>query len=188
MPQMKSLRSFRLATLSGHIYQIKAGEPIFIHPQCVGDAMQQGCVPVDEADMPFIEDMERARSDFHGDVRRSLIYMAIDAIMKDNNLKEFGGSGQPKHEAVAERLGIVTNAKEISDMFQLYTTAKSEGKDIELHPEAHMALRVIEATSRRDLDTLASEMGVAAKDAKGLDAKALRKLLLSKVSGASVTE
>lgn len=183
MPNMISLRSFRLATTKGYIYQFIANEPLFVHPECVTDAMAQGCVPADAEDAPFIEDMGRATVDFAGDVRQSLIFMAISAIVDANNVAEFTAAGYPKPTAVSDRLGIVTNEAEVSNLYRLYTTAKSEGRELDLHPKAHMALRVIEATNRRDLDMLASELEVTAKQAKGLDGRALRKLLLTKLSG-----
>jgi hypothetical protein len=182
MPMMISLRSFRLASLTGHIYQVKANVPRMIADACVPEAMALGMVPVDGADAPFHDDTSRARVEFEGDMRKSLVYMAIKAIAEANDVKEFAG-GTPKAEAVGNRLGITIGAKEVRAMYQLYTTAKSEGRTMELVPQAHMALRVIEATDRNDLVAVGKEMGFEHEEVSSLAVRELRKLLLTKLNG-----
>jgi hypothetical protein len=185
MPNMKSLRSFRLASLTGHIYNVKANEPIMIADSCVSEAMASGMVPVDEADVPFNDDTSTARVEFEGDMRKSLVYMAVEAIVKENDVKEFA-AGVPKAAAVGDRLGITIGDKEVRAMFQLYNTAKSEGRAITLLPQAHMALRVIEATDRNDLIAMGKEMGFEHKEVNSLAVRDLRKLLLTKLNGIAV--
>lgn len=182
MPMMKSLRSFRLASTSGHIYQITANEPIMIDPVVVPEAMQAGCVPVDAADTPFYDDLSKSRVEFEGDLRRSLIYMAIDVLVTRNDANDFA-AGVPKAAAITERIGALVSEKEARAVYQLYTTAKSEGRNIELHQNAHMVMRVLEADDRNDLVALGKELSVPAKEMSGMSARDLRKLLLTKLNG-----
>lgn len=185
MPQMISLRNFRLASLSGHVIQVKAKEPFDCPDDVVEEAMKAGCAPANAEDQPFYDDLSRAKVDFHGDLRRSMVFMAISAIVKDNNVKHFDGGGLPKAAVISDRLGYDVTPKEVGAVYQIYLSCKSEGTTFELHPQAQHVMRVVEATDRAELMLLADEFGIEEGKAKGMSARDLRKLLLSKLNGAA---
>lgn len=183
MPLMRSLRAFRLATTTGHVILFKPDTPVFVPDVAVSEAMQAGCVPVDESDTPFIEDLSRAKVEFQGDVRRSMVYLAVKAVVERNNAKEFDGGGTPKASVISDALGFEIGNKEVQDVFQLYLQAKNEDVEFALHPHADNIQLILLADTKGELLQLAEEFGVDAAKAKGLVMRDLRKLLLTKFSG-----
>lgn len=183
MPEMISLRKFRLETTLGHVIQFESKKPKYVPDDAVADAMKHGCVPADESDTPFFEDMSRAKVEFQGDVRKSLIYLAVKQTVEKNDHRQFDGADNPKHEVLSDLLGFEVFPQEAVAMFQQYLSAKKEGIEFPLHPAAVNVQRVMECSSKTDLVDLAVEFDVPEKKAKGLVAKDLRKLLLVKFSG-----
>lgn len=184
MPNMISLRSFRLETTKGHVLAFTAKEPKFVPAAVVSEAMAAGCVPADEADQPFYDDLTRARVEFVGDVRNSMLYLAVKAVIEKNDVtKDFDGSGVPKHESVSAALGFEVFQPEVTAIYQQYLQVQAENIEFPLHPAAPNIQRILEASSKAELVDLAVEFGHDEKKAKGLSARDLRKMLLVKLSG-----
>ncbi|HRO60510.1 MAG TPA: hypothetical protein PKZ27_02755 [Rhodocyclaceae bacterium] len=188
MPQMISLRKFRLATTKGHVILFQPKTPTFVPDDAVSEAMQNGCVPADETETPFIEDFTRSKVEFQGDVRKSLIFIAVRQVAERNNHKDFDGAAVPRANVVSELLGFEVFPQEIVDIYRQYLQAKQEGIEYPLHPSAPNVQRVIDANSKAELVELANEFGVDPEKAKGLVARDLRKLLLVKFSGIAAGE
>lgn len=183
MPDFISLRSFRLESTTGHTAVFEANVPRFIPDALVAEAMAKGCVPVDKSDIPFYEDQTRAKVEFTGDVRKSMIYLAVKHLAEKNNVKDFDGGGTPKTASVAKLIGYDVFRPEITDAYQQYLQYTSENREYALHPQAHNILKVIQAEDRAELVDLAEEFGVEKAKAKGLQVRDLRKMLLVKLSG-----
>lgn len=183
MPDFISLRSFRLESTTGHVAIFEANKPRFIPDALVPAAMAAGCVPVNAADTPFYEDQSRAKVEFTGDIRKSMIFLAVKHIAEQNNVKDFDGGGTPKTAVVSGLIGYEVARKEVVDLFQQYLQLKSEGQEYAMHPQAHNIMKVIQAEDRDDLVSIAEEFGVPTDKAKGLQMRDLRKLLLVKLSG-----
>ena len=186
MPEMLSLRTFRLASLSGHVVQFEANTPRRVPEEAVAEAMAKGCVPVDQADIPFYEDLTRSKVDFQGDLRKSLIFLAAQAVAKENNVKNFDGGGIPRASVISERLGYDVTAKEVLPVYQLLLQVKNGESEFVVHAKAEHVMRVVEASERAELLLLADEFGIDEKKAKGLQSRELRKLLLTKLNGAAL--
>lgn len=186
MPEMISLRTFTLATKTGHTIRFEAKVPRNVPDIVVADAMQAGCVPTDEAAVPFYEDTKKAYVEFQGDVRRSMLYLAVKMIAERNKASDFDAGGVPKTAVVSNILGeMEIGRKEIVDIYQQFCTAKSEDREFALHPHAQNILRVLESESKDELILLADEFGIDGKRAKGLSMKDLRRMLLVKFNGVS---
>lgn len=184
MPKMISLRNFRLESTKGHVLLFVANEPKDVPTALVSEAMAAGCGMADPADAPFYDDLTRARVEFTGDVRKSMIYLAIQAIAEKNDVKkDFDGSGTPKHEAVSDMLGFDVVQSEVTDVFQQYMQVLAGDIEYPLHPAAANIQRVLEAGSKNELVALATEFAVDKEKTKGLTVRDLRKLLLVKFSG-----
>lgn len=183
MPELISLRSFRLESTSGHVIQFEAKVPKYVPDAAVSEAMAAGCVPTSAAEVPFHEDLQRAKVEFTGDVRKSMIFLAVKAIAEKNDAKQFDGGGTPRTAVVSDALGFEIARKDVVDVYQQYLTVTAEDVPFALHPSAPNILRVIEAESKGELIDLADEFGVDGAKAKGLTVKDLRKLLLVKFSG-----
>jgi hypothetical protein len=187
MPLMHSLRNFRLASTSGHVVVFSAGKPTFVPDAAVQEAMKNGAAPVNADELPFFEEQGRAKVDFAGDARRSILHLAISEIVAENNIKEFDGSGSPSVTAVEKRVGFDVTKEEVVNVFREYHAFKSEGREYVLHPAAANILKIVRAEGKRDLLDLAAEFVTDFEANKanytGLDAKALRKTLLVRLSG-----
>jgi hypothetical protein len=186
MPLMLSLRSFRCATTHGHVINFVAKEPVMVPDAVVSEAMAAGAVPANDADVPFIENAARARVEFIGDVRKSMLYLAVKTICEENDTKNFDGGGSPKQSAVGDLLGLTIGKAELRDVFQQYLSIKSSGQDFPLHPNATNILRVIEAGSKEELLELADEFGESKSKLGGMQIKDLRRALLVKLNGLAV--
>jgi hypothetical protein len=183
MPQMHSLRSFRLETTTGHVIEFEAKVPTYVPPAAVSDAMAAGCVPIDETDVPFLEDLSRSKVEFTGDIRKSMLYLAVDRLVTKNDSKSFDGGGNPKTAPVAEMLGFEVNRAELVSVYQTYLSTKQEERQYALHPAASQIINVLDATDKAELLDLADEVGIPNEKAKGLQVRDLRKMILVKLSG-----
>ncbi|NLA67481.1 MAG: hypothetical protein GX856_04420 [Gammaproteobacteria bacterium] len=183
---MTSLRTFRLASTTGHVIRFQAKVPTFVPDAAVPEAMAAGCVPVDEADVPFYEDLSRAKVEFNGDVRKSMLFLAVKTLTLKNDYKNFDAGGNPKVKPVSEMIGFEVNRQELLDIFRIYQQSVAENVDYPLHPAAPNILKVLEAEDKGELLELAEEFGVDKDKAKGLQGRDLRKLLLVKLSGVEV--
>lgn len=185
MIQMVSLRTFRLATTRGHVLFFKAKQPLDVPEDVAAEAMAKGCVPTNDADVPFIDDLTRSRVEFQGDIRRSVLLLTVQALAKENNVSKFTGGGVPKAKVISEQLGFDVPAGEVQAVWQEFLTAKSQGADLVLHPSANDVLAIIEAEDRSDLDKLAVKFNIPADRFSGLSTREARRLLLTKFHGLS---
>lgn len=183
MPKMHSLRSFRLETTTGHVIEFEAKVPVFVPDAAVPDAMAAGCVPVDTSEIPFQEDLSRSRVEFVGDVRKSMLYLAVERLIAKNDPKTFDGGGNPKTAPVSDMLGFEVNRAELLAVFQLYLSSKNDNRPYTLHPSAPQIINVLEASDKAELIDLADEYGIPSEKAKGLQVRDLRKMILVKLSG-----
>lgn len=182
MPVMKSLRRFRLASTNGHVMQINVGDNDVPEP-LVEEAMASGMILADEADAPRYEDNARAKVDFTGEVRKSMIFLACKAIAEENDISNFDGGGSPKTSVVSDMLGLSVTKRELNDVYQIYLTLKQSGEQYDLHPNAPNIMRVIEAQSPAELRELCEEFGIDPKSTEGRSSKELRRLALVKLNG-----
>ena len=183
MPNMKSLRTFTLSTTLGHTVRFEAEHPTYVAPAAVPAALEAGCVMCDAADTPFFDDLTKANVEFVGDIRQSIIYLAIDRVATKNDPKDFDGSNYPKAKVLADMLGFDVVPAEVAPLYQQYLNLKQDGKEFPLAPQAHDVQAVMDAVSKAELLLIAEEQGVDAAKAKGLSARDLRKLLMVKLSG-----
>lgn len=151
----------------------------------VQEAMNAGCAPISDEDQAFIDEQGNAKVEFVGNMRRSLIWLAIDVLVRENNSKNFGGGGAPSKKVLSDRLGFDIAAKELTVIWQEYNTTKSQGLEPSLHPEAPQAMEVLGAEDGEELRALATEFGVAPSAIEGLSTKEIRRTLLAKFSGIS---
>lgn len=182
MPMMKTLQNLRLETTEGAILRFKANEPKYVPPRAVSAATAKGCVMVDEKDRTFHEDLQRSNVDFSGELRQSLLFLAVKSTMEKNNVKDFDGSGSPSAEAIEKLVGFSVATSEILPIYHLWHQV-SEGADYQVHPDAAQVQCVMEAANKSELQEIAAELGIEEKDYKPLTVKELHKLLLVKLSG-----
>jgi hypothetical protein len=183
--EMISLRSFRLASRSGHVIQFEADKPTLVPSNLVSEAMKHGCVPRDRDTIPFYEDLEKSKTEFTGDLRRSVIWLAIDSLVRENNTKNFDGGGLPKANVISDRVGFDVTKPDVLAIYREYHSAKANGVDAPIHPQAALVQQIVDANDRNELISLLPEAGIDPKHVKGMLVRDLRKLMLAKFSGLS---
>ena len=177
---MESLRKFTLRTTKGHCIQFEARTPRLVPRAVVQDAMAVGCVPVNKEDTPFLEDESKAKVEYDKPLRRAVLFIALDALVKENETKNFDGGGNPKEEILEEMTGIVVQKKEIGRLMNEYRTCVATGSELPSHPEAEAVYCIVQAESKDELLQLAKAAGYPEDKAKGLVNKDLRRMLISK--------
>jgi len=192
MPNMISQRSFRLPTTTGHVLLFKANVPLYVPPSAVSAALSAGCIAADGSNVDQLDSMLadgetlQPAVGFVGDVRESLIFLAIQELIKHNKASNFDGSGAPKPEAIGDLLGFDITHPEMVKVYRAHLQANEDDDQYSLHPSAPQALRVIRAESKAELAGIADEVitdEAEAKAAKKQNVRDLRRLLLSKLSG-----
>lgn len=184
MPEMVSIRKFNLSTTTGHMIHFEAGVPKFVPDEVVPHAMQAGCVPANAVDQAIFDSVSKAKVQVAGELRQSLLNVAIDEMVRENTPRKFDGSGTPKPEELSKRLGFEVFKEETRVAFQKYMSARKQGEEVLLHKDTERVMRAIDAESHADLSVLAMECGLDPSYAAGLKTKDLRKEILSKfVSG-----
>jgi hypothetical protein len=185
MTEMISLRNFRCATLTGHVIHFEAGKPKMVPDIAVPHAMGMGATPTSEVDVTMFEDRRRARAEFKGDIRHSLIALVIMDILEQNNTAEFDAAGQPKYQVLSKMLGFDVLPDEATRVFRAVITAQNTGEDLQLAKNANIVKRIIEAETKTDLLVLVPETEVTLDDANGMQVRDLRKAMLSTFAGLS---
>lgn len=185
MIEMVSLRKFRLATTKGHVILFEAKKPKKVPEDVVAEAMAAGCVPTKDSDALFIDDLTRSKVEFQGDIRRSVLLLAVDVIAKENDAKNFNGAGTPKAKVLSERLGFDVTQGEVTSIWQEYMGAKNNGVELPMHPDAQKVIAVLSAEDRETLCALAAQFDMPKDRLEGLSTRDARKLLLTKFHGLS---
>lgn len=183
MPLMKSLRKFRLASVTGHIIHFTPDEHVMVPPEAVQEAMAAGCVPVDADEAAKFDDAGRAKVDFAGALRKSILYLVMKTLAKENDSRKFDAGGVPKSSVIEGVTGLTIGKAEIAAAWRDYLTASAAGDDVALHPSAVNVLRVLDAESPMELAELGKEFGVEDAEMRGMSMKELRRKLLSRLGG-----
>ena len=180
MIMMESLRSFTLRTLKGHAVRFVARIPRPVPKIIAQEAMAQGCAPVNKEEIPFIDDMGKAKIEFDRNMRRAILFIALDALCTENDTTKFSGSGCPKESIIEEMTSIPIQKKELGKLMDEYRNCKSTGSELPSHPRANEVYAIVQAENKDDLLELAKEAGYPVDKAAGLVSKDLRRMLISK--------
>lgn len=183
MPEMISLRNYRLSSTLGHTIAFEAGVARDVPAPLVPEALAAGCAMANAADQPFLDDVVKPKFPLEGDIRRSVVYLAVASITDENKTKNFDAGGTPKAAVVSTRAGFDVSANEVQAANRQIKQDRSEGTDPALHPSATQVLRIVEASGSQDLTQIAGEMKVPEATLAKLTTRELRTLLLTKLVG-----
>ena len=105
MFKAKATRNERIATLSGHVFNVVAGT-IYEFPDAVQtDAILGGCIPVEDA--PSKEEPVNEAD------REAAIYNAVMEIISKGDARVLGPEGYPKVAAIKKMVGFDPTIEEI---------------------------------------------------------------------------
>lgn len=113
MPFVKSQIDTRIATTSGHVFLLKAGEPTNIPDECVQVAYMRGCIPV-SADAPPPSPEVRAQAEPNDEFT---LDDAVRLIIEDNDPAKLKTDGTPKVVSVRELLSFDVSVEEVAEAF-----------------------------------------------------------------------
>lgn len=130
MPFVKSLRDVRIASLTGHVVDVKAMVPTFVPPTLIPEAQAQGCVTCDEHGKIVLEGGLAVASTIDADEipflppeerddpakRERVIRLAVIKCFKKNDRADFGTSGIPKAQVVTRMVGFQVTGAEVAEV------------------------------------------------------------------------
>ena len=125
MPDFVLNRDYALRSLTGHMINFKKGEPVFIPPICVKEAVAIGAQPVDgPVDVLDPEVTESIVPE--GAERKDLIFAAFEDLEAKNEREEWTASGMPTSKALEKTLGFEVDSKERNALWIEYRASKAE--------------------------------------------------------------
>lgn len=105
MFKAKATRNERIATLSGHVFNVIAGQ-VYEFPDAVQtDAILGGCIPVEDA--PSKEEV------VSGADREAAIYNAVMEVISKGDARLLGPEGFPKIASIKKMVGFEPTIEEI---------------------------------------------------------------------------
>ena len=114
---MRSLRTFTLRSVSGHVIPFIKDEPRPVPAVVVSEAMERGAVPEDEAVLEEVETVVEA--DPVGLDREDKIKEALIKVRTKNSRDDFTAGGKPKAPVVKEVAGFIVDSREIGKVWQM---------------------------------------------------------------------
>lgn len=187
--EVVSLRNFRLASTTGHVVIFQAGEPKLIPNNILAEAMEKGCVPSDSLDTGVLERLHgnsaRARVEFRGNLRESIVALFLQDFIAANNVKDFDAAGEVKHQVLSEALGFDVHHEEAQKIFRAVRAAEHTGEDLVIHKDAPVVKQIIEALNKADLLELLPHTSLKPEQVKGMQTRDLRKAMLATFAGYS---
>ncbi len=124
MPDFVLNRDYPLRSMSGHMINFTKGNPTWVPPACVKEAVAIGAQPVDGPvevlDPEVVESIVP-----EGVERKDLIFAAFEDLEAKNEREEWTASGMPTSKALEKTLGFEVDSKERNALWIEYRAAKS---------------------------------------------------------------
>lgn len=124
MPEMVSLQSFTLRSLTGHTRAVKARIPVNIPDVMVEEAMARGMVPVHEAGIPLEHSSNPPPKKVapQGEERKLLVLRKIEEFVSRAKTEQglFTGSGAPNAKLMSQELGFQIMTSERNERWSNY--------------------------------------------------------------------
>lgn len=124
MPKFTLHRNFTLRTTKGHTISFVKGEPVYVPPMCVPDAVAIGAVPEEAVDV--LGDDAQPVVHLTADEREKKLFAAFDTLLARSERGDFTASGLPHVKKVEELVGFEMHNKERDAAWQAYQGAKVE--------------------------------------------------------------
>lgn len=125
MPEFILNRTTNLVS-KGHNIRFNKGEPTYVPPELVRDAIGLGAEPLEGDKDAMLPQDELPEEQMTQEDREALIFAAFDQIIAKNDPADFGGDGKPSLNAVKQlAAGVTIVKKEIVALFQKYREVKA---------------------------------------------------------------
>jgi hypothetical protein len=126
VPDFVLHRDYALRSMSGHMINFKKGDPTWVPPGCVKEAVAIGATPVD-GPVDVLDPEVQASIVPEGAERNDLIFAAFEDMEAKNEREEWTASGMPTSKALEKILGFEVDSKERNTLWVEYRALKSEG-------------------------------------------------------------
>lgn len=124
MPDFVLHRDYALRSMTGHMINFKKGDPTWVPPACVKEAVAIGAVavdgPVDVLDPEVKESVVP-----EGEERKELIFAAFEDMEAKNDREDWTASGMPTSKALEKILGFEVDSKERNALWIEYRASKA---------------------------------------------------------------
>ena len=124
MPDFVLHRNYALRSMSGHMINFIKGEPTWVPPVCVKEAVAIGAQPLD-GPVDVLEPETQVVVDPSGDERKQLIFAAFEDMEAKNEREDWTASGMPRDAALEKVLGFKVDTKERNALWLEYREAKA---------------------------------------------------------------
>lgn len=133
MPNFVLNRTFTMATLKGHVINFEKGQPTWVPPECIKDAVAIGAVSADgdtDSTAEVLGKVKETQLD-QADVDREATIFAAFAIMEERNgteeyREDFNAQGLPNVKALEKITDFPVSAKERNVVWEAYLAAKAK--------------------------------------------------------------
>lgn len=120
MPLFTLHRDFVLRTTKGHSIGFTKGQPVWVPPVCVPDAVAIGAVAVDEEVDVLGE--EKVVIPMTPQEREQKIFDAFTTMMARQERTDFGANGLPNAKKLSEAVGFDVGNRERDEMWRKFAT------------------------------------------------------------------
>lgn len=127
MPEFVLNRTHALRSTLGHIINFTKGQPTYVPPELVKEALEIGADPVetmDKTDALLGVQEGDEQPVLSAEARRAAITEAFAKLEHENNRSDFTAAGAPKPAAIKRMTGFDVENRERDEAWRAYKEAK----------------------------------------------------------------
>jgi hypothetical protein len=124
MPNFTLHRNFTLRTTKGHTINFVKGQPIWVPPACVPDAVAIGAVS--EEEVSVLGDEPKPVTTLSPDERQKKLFAAFETLLSRNERGDFSASGLPNTRKLEDLCGFDVPNRERDAAWQAYSASKTD--------------------------------------------------------------
>lgn len=126
MPEYVLNRNYSLRSLSGHMIDFIKGQPTYVPPPCVKEAVAIGAEPVETIDKTeaVLGPEEKLAVEPDGEERKQLLFKIFAQLEERNGREDFTAAGMPSIKVIEKIAGFEVDSKERNVLWQEYLENK----------------------------------------------------------------
>ncbi len=126
MPDFVLHRDYVLRSLKGHAIGFTKGQPTFVPPECVKEAVAIGALAVDGGQPDVLGEEVTQVAAPEGEDRKELIFAAFEELEAKNEREDWTASGMPRDAALEKILDFKVDSKERTAFWVEYRALKAK--------------------------------------------------------------
>ena len=129
MPEFVLNRNYVLTTTAGRSIQFVKGQPTYVPPFMVRDAVAIGATPADGSEIDVLDPDPVDTTPKDMITRAENIREAVEKIVASGSRKDFTASGSPHIKAVTRVLGWEPDPREIAKVWAEYLESEAAARE-----------------------------------------------------------